>query len=231
MRPYLVQIRTTLRLMLRDRSVLFFSYLFPLSFFFIFAQTFDAGKSPAAMAQVIAMVVMIGVLGNGFFGAGMRTVLDRETNVLRRFKVAPINAAPIITSSIVSGLAAFLPTVFLFLFFGSVMYHAPLPRDLISFLVFVCIGVIAFRSFGMIIAAVVNSQQEAQILIQLLYLPMLFLSGATFPISIMPVWVQNIAQFLPATYLFQGMQSIMIGGESIGANREAVAALLVTTVV
>ncbi len=228
MRPYLVQIRTTLRLMLRDRSVLFFSYLFPLSFFFIFAQTFDAGKSPAAMAQVIAMVVMIGVLGNGFFGAGMRTVLDRETNVLRRFKVAPINAAPIITSSIVSGLAAFLPTVFLFLFFGSVMYHAPLPRDLISFLVFVCIGVIAFRSFGMIIAAVVNSQQEAQILIQLLYLPMLFLSGATFPISIMPVWVQNIAQFLPATYLFQGMQSIMIGGESIGANWFAVFALLIT---
>ena len=228
MRPYLAQIRITLRLMLRDRSVLFFSYLFPLSFFFIFAQTFDAGKSPAAMAQVIAMVVMIGVLGQGFFGAGMRTVLDRETNVLRRYKVAPINAAPIITSSIVSGLVAFLPTVVLFLLLGSVVYHAPLPHDLLSFFLFVCLGVIAFRSFGMIIAAVVNSQQEAQILIQLLYLPMLFLCGATFPISMMPAWVQNISQFLPATYLFQGMQSIMIGGETIAANWFAVLALLVT---
>ncbi|HZS54761.1 MAG TPA: amidohydrolase family protein [Bryobacteraceae bacterium] len=228
MRPYLAQIRMSLRLMLRDRSVLFFSYLFPLSFFFIFAQTFDAGKSPAAMAQVIAMVVIIGVLGNGFFGAGMRTVLDRETNILRRFKVAPINAAPIIAASIVSGLVAFLPTVFLFLFFGNAMYHAPLPHSVLSFLFFVCIGVIAFRSFGMIIAAVVNSQQEAQILIQLLYLPMLFLSGATFPVSIMPIWLQNIAQFLPATYLFEGMQSIMIGGESIRANWFAVFALLIT---
>ncbi len=228
MKPFLAQIRSTFRLMLRDRSVLFFSYLFPLSFFFIFAQTFDAGKSPAAMAQVIAMVVMIGVLGNGFFGAGMRTVLDRETNVLRRFKVAPISPAPIITASIVSGLVAFIPTVFLFLFFGNVVYHAPLPHSLLSFFIFVCIGVIAFRSFGMIIAAVVNSQQEAQIIIQLLYLPMLFLSGATFPVSIMPIWVQNIAEFLPATYLFQGMQAIMIGGESLASNWFAVFALLIT---
>jgi imidazolonepropionase-like amidohydrolase/ABC-type multidrug transport system permease subunit len=228
MKAYLAQIRITLRLMTRDRTVLFFSYLFPLAFFFIFAQTFDAGKSPAAIAQVIAMVIMIGVLGNGFFGAGMRTVQDRETNVLRRFKVAPISAAPVIVASIVAGLVAFLPTVFLFLFFGKSIYHGPLPHDLGSFLLFVCIGVIAFRSFGMIVAAVVNSAQEAQIVIQLLYLPMLFLSGATFPVSIMPVWLQNIAQFLPATYLFQGMQSIMIGGESISANWFAVVALLIT---
>lgn len=228
MKPYLAQIRMTLRLMVRDRSVLFFSYLFPLSFFFLFAQMYDAGKSGAAMAQVIAMVVMIGVLGNGFFGAGMRTVSDRETNVLRRFKVAPIGPAPIIVASIVAGVASFLPTVCLFLFFGNAIYHAPFPHNLLSLFVFICIGVIAFRSFGMIVAAVVNSAQEAQILIQLLYLPMLFLSGATFPVSVMPLWVQKVAEFLPATYLFQGMQSIMIGGESISRDWFAVVALLIT---
>src|SRR5207245_1911919 len=72
MRPYIAQITSNLRLMARDRTVLFFSYLFPLTFFFLFAQVFDASKSPAAMAQVISMVVIIGVLGTGFFGAGMR---------------------------------------------------------------------------------------------------------------------------------------------------------------
>ena len=30
------------------------------------------------------MVSVIGILGNGLFGAGMRAVQDRETNVLRR---------------------------------------------------------------------------------------------------------------------------------------------------
>ena len=104
MKPYIAQTASNLRLMGRDPAVLFFSALFPMVFFFVFAQAFHAGSSSGAMAQVIASVMIIGVLGNGFFGAGIRTVVDRETNVLRRFKVAPINAGPIIVASMISGL-------------------------------------------------------------------------------------------------------------------------------
>jgi ABC-2 type transport system permease protein len=228
LRPYIAQIRSNLRLMGRDRSVLFFSYLFPLSFFFLFAQSFHATESTGAMTQVITMVLIIGVLGNGFFGAGMRAVQDRETNVLRRFKVAPVGPLPIIVAGIVSGLVAFFPSVFLFFFFGTIIYRAPLPHNLLSILVFLSIGVIAFRALGMIIAGVVNSMQEMSIITQLLYLPMLFLSGATFPLSMMPVWLQSIAQFLPATYLFQGLQSLMLGGESFFSNIIPVVALIIT---
>lgn len=231
MKPYAALIRSNLRLMLRDRAVLFFSFLFPLSFFFLFAQAFHASASGGAMSQVIAMVLIIGVLGNGFFGAGMRTVQDRETGVLRRFKVAPISAAPVIVASLVSGLVAYLPTVFLFLFFGNAIYHAPYPSQLGSLILFISLGLIAFRAVGMIVASVVNSAQEAQIVIQMLYLPMLFLSGATFPVGIMPVWVQTIAQFLPATYLFQGITSILLGGESVTKNLVSVFALLTTLAV
>jgi ABC-type multidrug transport system permease subunit len=231
MKSYAALIRSNLRLMLRDRTVLFFSFLFPLTFFFLFAQAFHASVNGGAMSQVIAMVLIIGVLGNGFFGAGMRTVQDRETGVLRRFKVAPISAAPVIVASLVSGLVAYLPTVFLFLFFGNAIYHAPYPSHLGSLIVFISLGLVAFRAVGMIVASVVNSAQEAQIVIQILYLPMLFLSGATFPVSMMPVWVQTIAQFLPATYLFQGVTSILLGGESVIKNLASVFALLTTLAV
>ncbi len=231
MRPYLAQIKSNLRLMGRDRSVLFFNYLFPLVFFFIFAQSFHAAESAGAMSQVITMVLIIGVLGSGFFGAGMRAVQDRETNVLRRFKVAPVGPAPIIVASLVSGLVSFIPSVLFFFLFAQFIYHAPLPHNLLSVLLFVCIAVVAFRALGMIVAAVVNSAQEAQILIQLLYLPMLFLSGATFPISMMPIWLQGVAQFLPATYLYQGLQSLLIGGEGFFANLLPVLALIVTLAV
>ena len=231
MKSYVALIRSNLRLMLRDRAVLFFSLLFPLSFFFLFAQAFHASASAGAMSQIIAMVLIIGVLGNGFFGAGMRTVQDREAGVLRRFKVAPISAAPVIVASLVSGLVAYLPTVFLFLFFGKVIYHAPYPPRLTSLLVFISLGLVAFRAVGMIVASVVNSAQEAQIVIQILYLPMLFLSGATFPIGMMPIWVQTIAQFLPATYLFQGITSILLTGETVINNLVSVFALLTTLAV
>jgi imidazolonepropionase-like amidohydrolase/ABC-type multidrug transport system permease subunit len=231
MRPYLAQIRNNLRLMGRDRSVLFFSYLFPLVFFFPFAQLMGGKQSPAAMAQVICMVIIIGVLGNGFFGAGMRAVQERETNVLRRFKVAPVGPGPILVASLVSGLVAFLPSVILYFVLARIIYRMPIPANVLSIFLFVSIAILAFRAMGMIIAAVVNSAQEAAILTQTLYIPMLFLSGATFPVSIMPVWVQTVAQFLPATYLYQGMQAIMIGGQSLAANLLPLSALLVTLTV
>ncbi len=231
MKPYIAQIKSTLRLMGRDRSVLFFSMVFPLIFFFVFAQSSHGAESAGAMAQIITMVLIIGVLGNGFFGAGIRAVQDRETNVLRRFKVAPVGAAPIIVASIVSGLVAFLPVVVLFFVLANLRYHMPVPHNLVSVFVFVSIALIAFRALGMIIAAVVNSAQEANILIQILYLPMLLLSGATFPLSMMPFWVQSIAQFLPATYVVQGLQSLLISGQGLWANAVPMLALIVTAVV
>jgi imidazolonepropionase-like amidohydrolase/ABC-type multidrug transport system permease subunit len=229
MKPYIAQTASNLRLMGRDPAVLFFSALFPMVFFFVFAQAFHAGSSSGAMAQVIASVMIIGVLGNGFFGAGIRTVVDRETNVLRRFKVAPINAGPIIVASMISGWVAYMPTVFLFLLFGKFLYGAPFPAHLLSLLFFITIGLLAFRAMGMIIAAVVNSQQEATILIQLLYLPMLFLSGATFSQEMMPNWLQQIAAFLPATYLYQGMKSILLGGEDATSKANLISALCLIT--
>jgi imidazolonepropionase-like amidohydrolase/ABC-type multidrug transport system permease subunit len=233
MKPYLAQIRSNIRLTLRDKSVLFFSLMFPAVFFFVFANVYEAKNNPAQMAKVIAMVLLIGVLGNGFFGAGLRTVAERETNILRRFKVAPVGPAPIIVASMVSGLVAYVPTFALFLIVAKVLYHDPLPPNIVSLTLFVMIGLVAFRSMGMIIAAVVNSAQEATILIQILYLPMLFLSGATFPVTFMPQWVQNIAHFLPATYLHEGIEAILIKQpeQSIIDNWPSVLGLLITTAV
>src|SRR5438477_101696 len=110
MKPYLAHIKINLKLTLRDRSLLFFNYLFPLVFFFIFAQTFKAQQG-GSINQVITMVLIIGVLGSGFFGSGLRAVQERELGILRRFKVAPITAAPILVASLVTGLLAYLPSV------------------------------------------------------------------------------------------------------------------------
>ena len=43
MRPYVALFKSNMRLTLRDRSALFFNYLFPFIFFFAFAELFHAG--------------------------------------------------------------------------------------------------------------------------------------------------------------------------------------------
>ena len=229
MKAYLAQIVITVRLTVRDRTALFFNYLFPLIFFFTFAQMFHAERG-GAIVQVVTMVLVIGVLGTGFFGAGIRSVQERESNILRRFKVAPISAAPLLVASMVTGLMMYIPSVVIMLVLAHSIYGMAFPRVWFSLLVFVCLGVLAFRSVGLIIASVVNSMQESQILVQVLYIPMLFLSGATIPLSIMPEWVQTVAQFLPATHFLTGMQAMLGRNESLRENLNSALALTITTV-
>ena len=230
MRPYLTYIRTSLALTMRDRTVLVFNYFFPLIFFFIFGFIMHAEQG-GAIVQIVTMVLTIGILGSGFFGAGMRTVMDREANILRRFKVAPISAAPILISQMVVGLVHYIPVTVLMLALAHFLYGMPVPENSGSLAVFVLIGVCAFRAMGSIIGAVANSMQESQIIIQLLYFPMLFLGGATFPISIMPNWLQMVSQFIPTTYLSLGLNGILGGHETIWQNRGAAGALLLTAIV
>lgn len=231
LKPYLAYIRTTLRLTLRDRLVLFFNYLMPLIFFFAFGEGFGGRTSAGSLRQVVTMVLMLGILGTGFFGGGLRATMEREAGILRRFKVAPITPGPILVASIVTGWLVFLPTVAFFLVLARLRYGLEIPSNSLSLMLMVSLGVMAFRSVGLIVASVVNSMQESQIIIQLLYLPMLMLSGATVPLSIMPEWLQTVAQFLPATHLYLGMTGILVRGESLADNAVPALAMVVTMAV
>jgi imidazolonepropionase-like amidohydrolase/ABC-type multidrug transport system permease subunit len=229
LKAFLAHAEINLKLTYRDKTVIFFNYLFPLIFFFIFAQLFHAEQG-GAIIQVLTMVLSIGILGTGFFGAGIRAVQDRESNVLRRFKVAPMSAAPMLVASLLTGVLNFLPSAVLLILLSHYIYGMEFPEQTASLLVFVSLGVLAFRGLGLIIASVVNSAQESQIVIQLLYFPMLFLSGTTIPVTLLPNWVQLVVQFIPLTYVVNGMQAIVGRNETLLSNLPAVGALLLTTV-
>ncbi len=230
LRPYFAMIRNDIRLAFRQRVVIFFNYFMPLVFFFIFAQAFHAEQG-GVILQVVTMVTVIGILGNGIMGAGIRAAQERETNILRRFKVAPITPLPLMVSSMVTGLVIYLPYIVIMLFLAKTRYNMTMPPNLVSIFLFIILGIIAMRTIGLMVASVVNSMQESNIIAQVLYMAMLFLSGASFPTAFFPNWLLNVTQFIPATYLVNGMNSMMMSGESFFANWQAVGAMVVTTLI
>src|SRR6185369_15895627 len=159
MRAYLALIKIDIKLALRDRSVIFFNYLFPLIFFFVFSEMMGASRS-GGISNVGTMVLTIGILGNGLWGAGMRAVQEREQNILRRYKVTPISPAPVLLASMVTGWLIYLPSVVLVCALARLFYGMALPERLLSVLGMVSLGIFAFRSIGLILASVVNSTQE-----------------------------------------------------------------------
>ena len=231
MKSYLSLIAIDLRLAARQRTVIFFNYLFPLIFFFVFAMLFRAGRASRAMTQVLTMSISLGVLGNGLFGAGMRSLQEREMNILRRYKVTPITPVPLLVASMVTGWFIFMPYIVLVICLAHFIYAMPWPTQFVSVLVFISIGLIAFRSIGLVIASVANTMQEGAILVQLCYFPMLFLSGATVPATYFPGFLQIVANFIPATYLVSGMQGILLKSENLFTDWKWVVGLIVTAAV
>jgi hypothetical protein len=115
-----------------------------------------------------------------------------------------------LASSIVANYVMTLPIVVLQLWFARVIFHVPSLGNPISLFLLISIGIIAFGSLGLVVASVTNTMQETQVMNQLLWLPLIFLSGATFPLAYLPRLVQRFGLFLPATYLVNGLQQTIV---------------------
>jgi ABC-2 type transport system permease protein len=196
------------RLALRNKMFFFFSIVMPMGFFFLYAGVFAKGV-PRDVAYLLGPVLALNVMGS-FWGLSATLVMFREQGILRRFHVTPATATDMLVSSILANFVLTLPTVITELLLAKFLFHVPSLGNLLSIGLLVSIGTVAFGSLGLVIASVTNTMQETQVLNQLLWLPLIFLSGATIPFTYLSSLVQHIALFLPATYLVSGLKRAIV---------------------
>ena len=196
--------RMRVRLALRNKMFFFFSIIMPLGFFFLYSGVF-AKSVPNDVRFLLGPVLGLNVMGS-FWGLSATLVTFREQGILRRFHVTPATATDMLVSSILANYALTLPTVVTELLLAKFLFHVPSLGDLSSVFLLVSMGTVSFGSLGLVIASVTNTMQETQVLNQLLWLPLIFLSGATIPFTSLSGTVQHIALFLPATYLVHGLK-------------------------
>lgn len=217
----------TIRLVMRTKIALFFTFLFPIVFLFVYAGLFGHGN-PDAVVYMFGPVVTLNIMGSGFWGLGMQSVVQRERGSLRRYRLAPIGPGTIVTSNLLANYLLELPAIALLVLCAMVVFHMPLKIDLLTLLVLVTVGTFAFAGFGLTIASVANTMQEAQIYNNVVWLTLLFLSGVTVPLPLLPHWIQRLAAFLPATYLVVSFQAIMVQGEPLLDHVPEVLVLLIS---
>jgi ABC-2 type transport system permease protein len=202
-----------IRITLRNKAFLFFSLIMPMGIFFAFCSLLAKG-APQRISFWMGPILSFTVMGT-FWGLSMQLVTWREQGILRRFRLAPISASSMIASSIVANYALILPTVLLQLGLARFVYHVTNFGNLFSVFIFVILGITSFGALGLIVASVTNTTQETQIINQLLWFALIFLSGATVPLAVMPRMVQRIGLFLPSTYLVSGLQRALVYGKGV----------------
>jgi len=197
-----------IRITLRNKTFLFFSLVMPMAIFFLYSGVLAKGKAEAVrywMGPILSFTVM-----GTFWGLSMQLVTWREQGILRRFRLAPIAASSMIVSSILANYLLILPTVIFELLLARFIYHVTSFGNLLSIFALVILGITAFGAMGLVVASVTNTAQETQIINQLLWFALIFLSGATVPLAVLPHMVQRIGLFLPATYFVYGLQRAML---------------------
>ena len=199
--------RTRIQLALRNKMFFFFSVVFPLGMFFLYGGIFARGN-PRAVSYFLGPVIAFNVMGS-FWGLSATLVMFREQGILRRFHVTPVTASDMLASSLLANFVLTVPTISVELFLARAVFHVPSLGDIFSLVVLVTVGTISFGSLGLVVASITNTMQETQVLNQLIWLPLIFLSGATFPLSYLPASVQHFGLFLPATYLVTALQSAL----------------------
>ncbi len=203
----------TIRLVMRTKLALFFTFIFPLVFLFVYAALIARGK-PEVVAYMFGPVITLNIMGSSFWGLGRQAVTQREQGSLRRYRLAPIGPGTILLSNLLANYLLELPTIGLLLVTALVFFHMPMKIGWLTLLALVTVGTFAFAGFSLTIASVANTMQEAQIYNNLVWVTLVFLSGVTFPLPMLPLWVQRLAMFFPSTYLVSAFQGVMSQADS-----------------
>jgi hypothetical protein len=213
------------RLAMRNRTFLFFSLIMPLGFLFFFVTIFSKG-APAWTAYILGAILTMTVMGS-FWGLSVQLVTFRETGILRRFRLAPLGAGPMLASSILANYILVLPSVAIEILVTKFMLHMHGWGNLWAIFLLVTIGSATFSSFGLIVASVTNTMQETQVINQVIWTAFLFLSGATVPLARFPTWIQGASLFMPATYLATGLEN---AATNLATNHEIITDLIALSI-
>jgi ABC-2 type transport system permease protein len=193
-----------------DPARMFAMLLQPLLFLFVMGtglgRLVDTGGDVSFTTFLFPGVLAISVLFTAAF-AGISLVWDREFGFLREMLVAPVSKFAIIAGKCLGGatVATLQSTIVLALAgMVGVPYHPVLMLKLLGLLF---IGAFMLTSLGVLLSARIRQIQAAMPTSQLTILPMMFLSGALFPLTHLPDWLAVLVRINPLTYVVQPMRT------------------------
>ncbi len=176
---------------------------------------------PAYIALVIVTVALIGI--------PIQTATSRELGVLRRYRVTPLRPLTYLIADVTAYYLMTLTGTILLIIVGRVAFGVQLDGNVFAVLAGFTLCSLSFFSLGYLIAGLAPSARVAQTVGMVLAYPMMFLSGASLPLELLPSGLRQVADFIPLTHVVTLMRGIW-SGESWSSHRLDVAILLAVLV-
>ncbi|MDT0616173.1 ABC transporter permease [Streptomyces lancefieldiae] len=172
----------------------------------------------------------------GLINLPQMLVTEREEGALLRLRATPGGIPAYLIAKCLLVVATAVGTLALLLAAAALLVDGPLPHgpgEWLTLLWVTTLGLLAVVPLGAAIGAVLPNPREALALVMLPTMGLLFTSGAVFPITSLPVPVQQVASVFPLKWMAQGLRSALLpdsaqAAEAAGSWELPMVALVLT---
>ncbi|MDF2980114.1 MAG: type transporter [Actinomycetospora sp.] len=214
----------------KDRARILSSLAQPLLFLFVLGSGLGSllnqgqgGDGPGTVAFTTFLfpgVMAISVLFTAAF-AGISIVWDREFGFLREMLVAPVSTASILLGKALGGATVATLQCLVLLALAGLVGVPYDPLMLLAMIGLIFLMGLMITALGLVLAARVRQVQSAMPLVQLVITPLMFLSGALFPLSGLPTWLAVLTHVNPMTYAVEPLRSVVFDHLDVDAATRA----------
>ena len=188
----------------RDRARMVTALVQPVLFLFVLGTGLSRLASSGTHGVNLRTFVYPGVLAMAVLFTAMFSaasiVWDREFGFLREMLVAPVSRAAIVIGKCLGGatVAGFQGVIMICIAGLVSVPYAPVM--ILEVLILQLLLAFALTAFGVMMAARMSQLQSFMALMQMVIMPLFFISGALFPVSGLPTWLGVLNRLDPITY-------------------------------
>jgi ABC-2 type transport system permease protein len=188
----------------RDRSRMITSLVQPVLFLFVLGTGLSRLASSGTHGVNLRTFVYPGVLAMAVLFTAMFSaasiVWDREFGFLREMLVAPVSRGAIVIGKCLGGstVAGFQGVIMICI--AGLVGVPYAPGMIVEVLILQLLLAFALTAFGVMMAARMTQMQSFMALMQMVIMPLFFISGALFPVSGLPTWLNVLNRLDPITY-------------------------------
>jgi ABC-2 type transport system permease protein len=221
------QLRFEQKVFWRSREAAVFVFIFPLLLYALLGSVYgDDIEGRAAVDVLLAGLFGYGAANTAFGGLAIILVGRRESGVLKRLRSTPLAPGVYLAAVLLSTLVTFGLQAVGLLVLGGLAFDASMPANWLGFAGAIVLGVACFAGLGLGAAALIRSAEGVSAVVNVVILPMAFLSGAFGPRRDFPAVLQAIADVLPLTYFLDIVDGVYLDGDSLFADPTALAVVL-----
>jgi ABC-2 type transport system permease protein len=211
-RLFLHQLRAEQKLFWRSRELAFFTFLLPILFFLLLGSAYgdDEINDVSGYQYLLAGMIGYGAASTTFAGLALLLVIRRESGVLKRLRATPLPPGTYVAAVLASIILIFFVEAVILLALGRLAFDVPLAGSMLSLIVVLLIGAASFAALGIGLTALIRSAEGSSALVNALYLPLSFISGAFFSEDTFPEVLQALAAILPLSHLIALARDVMV---------------------